>query len=78
MVQESEILGLSMTMQRLGELEAKKDQFKQFKEELLVFGEEERLLSEAPIIPHITPLDQVNIERIPFESVNAMVSKFHL
>lgn len=40
-------------------------------------SEEERLLSEAPIIPHIAPLDTVNIQKAPRENVQTLMRLFY-
>lgn len=61
-----------MQMQRALELEARKD-FASFKEDLDVKIEEERLLSEAPIVPTILPLESVNIESSPYENVSILM-----
>jgi hypothetical protein len=65
-----------MQMQRVLELESKTS-FGQFKEDLGAKIEEERLLSEAPVVPTIQPLDSFSIETQPFENVGTVMNQFY-
>jgi hypothetical protein len=59
------------------DLEIKKGSYAEFKEELQIIVEEERLNSEAPNVPHIIPLEQTKIERSLQDNVQALMNSFY-
>ena len=46
-------------------------------EQLTIDIEEERLLAEAPAVPHVKPLDDHEIEKNMNETVNTILKQFY-
>jgi hypothetical protein len=71
-----EVQSLSMSLQRVCELYNKND-YKKFSDETETILEEERLLSDAPIVPQIASLDEVNICKQPLNNVLKIMKTFY-
>jgi hypothetical protein len=61
----------------LSELTLKRDSFQEFKDELIIIIEEERLSSEAPKVPLIAPLEKSKIVKSLPENVKVLMNNFY-
>jgi len=66
------ILRLLEKMHKAGKSDNKK-KFNRILEQLNIDAEEERLLAEAPAVPHVQPLEDHEIEKNMNETVNTIL-----